>query len=583
MVVFLAVAAYANSLGNGFAFDDGAIIVENDRVREGRVAELIGSPYWPEAREGTGLYRPLSVASYAVEWELWDGRPLGFHAVNVAAHAAVSLLVLVLAAGMVPLLWATVGAAVFAIHPVHTEAVANVVGRAELYAALFFLGACWLYLRGKDWSTFGRALRLVGVGACYFLALGSKEIAVTLPGILLLLDAARAAEPGDWIRRVRDEIPVYLLLGVALAAYLGARYLALGGLLGEVTAGPLRDLTPGQRVLTSLSLWGEYLRLLVFPLDLVADYGPAVFLPSTGFNVQVAMGLLVLGLLGVVAAKTWRDDRPIALGILWFAAAVLPVSHLFFPAGTVFAERTLYLPSVGMAFVVGGLSHRIAEEATSSGTRRAAAAVGLVAALALFARTVDRNPSWFDTHTVMQTLAEEHPESHRALAYRAEGLARVGELREAERHYEAALEMAPHRHGLVVRVGVFQRERGNLDRAERLFRRVLEATSGHRTARFELANTLILQGRPREAIPVALGGLGGTPFDGRLWGAVSEAHAAMEDLPGALRARRTAVTLDPSGRRSWTRLGDLLERSGATGEAARARARASTLDPAGPR
>ena len=144
-------------------------------------------PYWPQVVNGAGLYRPVTLSSFALEWKLWNGHPAGFHLVNLAIHTAVSLLVFLLilpVAGTIP---ALVGGALFAVHPVHSEAVANVVGRSELYAALFVLGACWLFWKGTASSSSRRVARLLGIGALFVLGLGSKEMAATLPALLVLI------------------------------------------------------------------------------------------------------------------------------------------------------------------------------------------------------------------------------------------------------------------------------------------------------------------------------------------------------------------------------------------------------------
>src|SRR5262245_17116211 len=188
LVVFLALTAYANSLGNGFAYDDEGILPQNPTVTSGDWVGALGRSWWPAAAAGAGLYRPVTSASFALEWKLTGGSPTAFHAGDVLAHALVSLLVFALLLQLASPLAAAAGGLLFAIHPLHTEAVANVVGRAELYAAAFYLLACLLYLKGRHWTGASHALRLLGLGALYFLSLGSKEIGVTLPGALLLLE-----------------------------------------------------------------------------------------------------------------------------------------------------------------------------------------------------------------------------------------------------------------------------------------------------------------------------------------------------------------------------------------------------------
>src|SRR5678816_4352308 len=96
LILFLAVTAYANSLGNGFAYDDVTIVAQNPTVTAGDWRAALHRPWWPQSTPNGGLYRPLTSASFAAEWRLFRGSPLGFHAVNVLVHAVDSLLVFAL-------------------------------------------------------------------------------------------------------------------------------------------------------------------------------------------------------------------------------------------------------------------------------------------------------------------------------------------------------------------------------------------------------------------------------------------------------------------------------------------------------
>ncbi len=314
LVAFLAVAAYANSLGNGFAYDDEGIIVQNPVVTEGNWLGALSSTWWPEAQEGTGLYRPLTAASFALEWKLFQGSPLGYHALNLVFHAAGSILVFLLLLELATLPGALFGAALFAIHPLHTEAVANVVGRGELYAAVPYLLACILYWKGRQWRGIRRVGRLLGLGALYLLSLAGKEIGVTLPGVLVLLELFAPALEGDrsvpTLQRLGREAATFLLLGVVLLAYLSARFVILGTLGGELEAPIFQLVGSRARVLTAIAVWFQYARLLLFPLDLASDYDPGVLFPSEGLDGGVLLGAGVLLVLAWSAIRSWRT-RPL--------------------------------------------------------------------------------------------------------------------------------------------------------------------------------------------------------------------------------------------------------------------------------
>ncbi len=586
-VVFLAVTAYANSLGNGFAYDDDGIITQNPVVVSGDWNGALTGSWWPDPLEGAGLYRPATLTSFVAEWKLFDGGPLGFHALNVVFHALVSLLafLLLLALGSIPA--ALAGGAVFAIHPLHTEAVANVVGRAELYGALFFFAACLLYWKGRAWSGVPRYFRLLGLGLLYFLALVSKEIAVTLPGALFLLElfaplnrgCSRSSESNgepDFPRRLWGEAPVFLLLAVVLAAYLGLRHLALGTVMGELPAPIFLTIGSEARFLTALALWMQYVRLLLFPLKLAVDYDPGVLFPSEGVDLPVIFGTLILAGLIFAAARGRRRFPLVSLGLLWFGVTVLPVSNLLFPTGVILAERTLYLPSFGLSLMVAGFTH--AAQSLPLSRQRVLLVAVLFAATGLFIKTVLRNPSWMSSYMVQQTLHEENPASWRAIRARAQGLERVGELEAAGGAWDLAVKLAPMNYTLLVQAGDFHCRQGSWASCETNLRRAIQIAPGFRNAYQLLSGQMLRRDFGREGHRIALEGLARTRNDRELWASVSESYILKGDLAAAARAREAAIGADPASVYQWGRLADILEALGEAEGAARARKTADSLE-----
>lgn len=595
LVAFVAVAAYANSVGNGFAYDDEGIIEQNPVVTTGDWEGAVAGSWWPEAMEGAGLYRPFTTLAFVGEWKAFSGSPAGFHAVNVLLHGLVSVLAFVLLFELGSLGGALAGALTFAVHPVHTEAVANVVGQAELHAALFYVLACILYWKGRDWEGGARVLRLLGLGLLYFLSLASKEIGVTLPGALLLLEVAaprlRGArgdgasgengEPGGAAGlplRLRREAGVFLLLPLVLVAYLELRFFAVGTIVGEAPSPLFAAVGPQARLLSAVALWVQYVRLLLFPLDLSADYDPGVLFLSESVDVPVAAGILVILTLAVLAVRSWKARPLIAVGILWFVVAVSPVSNVFFATGVLLAERTLYLPSLGLSLVVAGLAPSVL--ALSARRRRVALAAVAVGAVALTVRTVTRNPAWLDTFVVTWTLNEEHPESWRAVRARAQGLQRVGEVQGAAEAWRLAAVLAPHDHILLVQVGDFLGRLGDGSEGEAYMRRAIAVAPRVVNSYRILGANLLRRGFGREGHRVALEGLARTGNDRALWALVSESYILKGDLPAAARARQAAIGADPEEPAEWRRLGEILAAMGDADGAGRARVRADALEAA---
>ncbi len=534
VVALVAAGAYLNALPNGFAWDDLFIVQGNPVVRAGDWMRALSSPYWPRdlSVPGAGLWRPVTSAFLALEWRAFGGAAWGFHLLNLLLHAGVSLLVYVGLLGLVGAGAASVGVAhgagarrpcvragaafvggtLFAVHPVHTEAVANVVGQGELLAALFFLAAVLLYgvRRRKGVSPLFRVGLLLLLPLLQLLSVGAKEMGITLLPVLLLLEAGVPRRVREGWRPLREEVFLYLLMGVSLLAYFALRFLVLGSVVGEVAAPELLRLSPPQRILTGVSLVTEHLRLLLFPVDLVADYGPGVLFPARGLDALAVVGGLALSALLAGGVALRRRSPVAALGIFWFLVTLLPVSHLVVPAGVLLAERTLYLPSVGLSLVAAAL---VAEAVGRAGTRARRALVGVAAALVLallLTRTVLRNPVWRSSGSVLADLAKRHPESHRVLRARAREALRAGRVQEASVLLERALLLEPDHFTVLTEAGGAFAVAGRYPEAETALRRAVEVAPGSPAAYVLLARFLLDRGRTRAAREVALEGLART-------------------------------------------------------------------------
>lgn len=569
LVAVLAAAVFSNSLKNGFAYDDQGIVVQNPVVTAGDAWAALGEPYWA-GEAGVGrLYRPVVQAAFASQWKAFEGEARGFHFVNVVLHAAVSVLVGLLCGhfagamgggspGRPRAIAALIGGGLFAVHPVHVEAVANVVGQAELWSAFGVLAAVVLHLETRDAEFGKRLLGTLGIGALFGLAFGAKEIAVVLPVLLLLVEAGESPEGGRLFDRLTLQLPRILLLGAVGAFLLAARYSVLGALAGEDVTAVLAGLGPGERLAHVLPLWTEYLRLLVWPVSLAADYDPGVIYPASGpSTIQTAVGAIVLVAWVGGAAWLWGRSRAVALGLAWFLLAILPVSNVFFATGSLMAERTLYLPSVGLSLAVAAIMARTAT--TPLRTRRLAAALAGVVLVGLSVRSFARTPTWESSFTVMQALVRDHPTSWRAHKARAEGLVNVGRLDEAAAAYRSGVEALPTRFDMVAATGAFFKEQRRLDEARPYLERAVTLQPERPSPWVLLGELELLQGRFREAHEVATRGIASAVESAELWGVLSEAYVGGGLLPAAIRAREAALARRPDWPEGWRRLGELLE------------------------
>ncbi|MGH7500180.1 MAG: tetratricopeptide repeat protein [Longimicrobiales bacterium] len=465
-IVLMAIATFANSLWNGFALDDNAIIATNPRVHQLADQSLIWlTPYWPNFGRTLGLWRPLTIFGYAVQWSIGDGATWVFHAANIALHALASVLVFALLRTLASRAGALAGALLFAVHPLHTEVVANVVGQAELLAASAVLGACILYASRPDGIALSRG-RAAGIVSCFALGMLAKEGAIVIPPLLVALDLAQRrltldrSSASRWLRAIA--VPMLMLLAVLLAYFI-VRIQVLGSIGGIDAAPNLPFLREEGRIFSAFRAWPEYVRLLVFPFDLSADYSPGVILPATGFTPMVTLGLVLLIGTAILALATPVRPRT-GLVAAWFLITVFPVSNLVLPIGVLMAERILYLPSVAIAMVAAHAWDWAAARARGARLRVAAAAAAVV--LVAFAlKSVARNPDWKDTEAVWAALLEDHPESYRAQWVNGELAERAGRLDLARGYWEVAARIWPDDPALLNELAILYLRLEETDRA----------------------------------------------------------------------------------------------------------------------
>ncbi|MBM3907440.1 MAG: hypothetical protein FJ363_05070 [Gemmatimonadetes bacterium] len=473
-IALLALAASVTSLGNGFTYDDRWIIAENGRVHELRpLWKYFEERYWP-MQNGAGLYRPFVIFAYAIQWQLGGGSPFVFHAVNVALAAVAAVAAFWVLGFLVPTRVAWVASALFAVHPVHVEAVANVVGQAELWAALLILLAMGLYLRERRAGPLRRQTGLA-ILALFSFGIFTKEHVIVLPALLLAAELLlfRDAPVLDRIRRLR--LLLWPLVAVAVA-YLAIRVQVLGDVGGDVEHPSLMRQDMLDRAFIMLNVVPEYARLMLVPVRLFADYSPRqleVF--NTPHVTHLAGALLILSTTALFAL-TVRRQPAVAFGLAWFAVIVAPVTNVLIPTGILLAERTLYLPSLGamlaVAVALDVLHARIRHQTPR--TRYAVPVFCAVALIAGVARSSARNPFWHDTDTAFATMVDEAPLNFKAHFAHGGQLFTHRKNREAELEWRLAIALMPNYHGVYMNLAHKYREAHRCDAALPLYRKALE-------------------------------------------------------------------------------------------------------------
>ncbi|HXM37442.1 MAG TPA: tetratricopeptide repeat protein [Gemmatimonadales bacterium] len=425
----VAAAVAAPSIRNGFVADDRWVIAERPLLQHPpSVAAVLREPYWP-ATFGGALWRPAVLAAYALDYRL-GGSPHWFHAVNVCWAGLAAALLTLLACRLSDPTTGLVAGLLFAVHPVHVEAVANVVGRAELMAAAGYATALLCALRAERQRAY-----LIGVALAAAFAIASKELAATLPAAVLLVYVGRPAGVRAGVRAalLPAAVAVVPIVGYyVLHAWVGAGILSAGG-----TAAGLERLGLVQRAWAMLPLSLEWWRLLLFPAHLSADYSPGGLVVSTDLTPAHILGALVWAFAGWVAWR-WRRTVPgIALGLAWMIITVSPVANIVVPTELLVAERTLYLPSFGIAFALasGGMA--------VPWPQRRRIAVLIVVLLLGAARSVARVTVWHDDETLFQALKRDAPRSYRTVWMVGKDEFQAGRWGSGEQLLREAIALAP--------------------------------------------------------------------------------------------------------------------------------------------
>ncbi len=380
---------YANTLRNGYVYDDRSLYTENEYVQAGwsGIPKILSTDAYNslyrsadmENRLQAGRYRPLSMVTFAAEVGTVGQHAWLSHLINVLLYGVVVVLLYRLL--LVRLFPGDAGLClviglIFALHPVHTEVVANVKSRDELLSLLFMVLTC------------GAAFRSLPRCALWFvLALLSKEYAVTLLVLIPLLGVLDPAKP-----RMRSTL---LVLGAVLAGYLAWRFHVVGLSAGENTSllnNPFAHATVLGALATKLLVLWKYLLLLVWPHPLAYDYSFAQIPYATLGDVRVwgAVVIHVLAAGGLLIA--WRRGSPLAFGLMFYGATLGLISNLVVNSATMMGERLLFHPSVGFAMLLGWGGMRLAR----SGYAMPVGLVAMLAAGMAAGKVVTRNLDWKD-------------------------------------------------------------------------------------------------------------------------------------------------------------------------------------------
>jgi Tfp pilus assembly protein PilF len=605
-LLVLAWVPYLNTLGNAFVYDDIPQLVDNPYVHSFRfLGKIFASTVWSfQGAQGvTNYYRPLMSLSYLVCYNLFGPISFGFHLVNLVFHAGVVLLLFALSERLFSdRLWALAAAGLFALHPIHTESVAWIAGLPDLQLSFFFLLTflCYVHLERAGPEQRAPWQMYVPMLANYGLALLSKEQALVLPALAAVYEHFYRDDRS--VTSLRLKLSRYLPLFATAAAYLVFRIIGFGGFAPSVSR---PELGWSGVILSAIALTGGYLWKLIWPAHLSAFY---VFHESHSIrDPRVLAGLAGLLICLALFVWLWRTAHEVSFAFLWMGATLAPVLNARWLPAAVFAERYLYLPSVGFCWLAGWAATKAWRAApTEKPTpvrqllwRTMPVAVGVVAIL-YGARTIRRNRDWRSDEVVYRRILDEQPDAqfirtNLGVVYfdrgdmagaEREWLRSLGPLRpypatlndlgllrssqkrydEATSYFEQAMQLRPNYVDPYKNLAVAYAEMGRTADAEREFRKAVELAPLNSGVRDAYGHFLLGQSRPVEAQEQFAASAENDPNDDA-FSNLGDLLVRGGDTEKARAAYKAALALNAFDNRAYLGLAAIDEQAGRTADA----------------
>ena len=496
LLILLAVLCYGNSLFNGFVYDDEQQILQNPYIKSWHyLPQIFSTTVWSfvGAAGTTNYYRPLMTFTFLALWQIFKDLPFGFHLFNVTLNAAVVVLVFV--AGRQLFQDRRVGwiaAALFAIHPVHTEVVDWIAAVPELEVTLFVLLTFWLFtqLDKGSWK-----LHLATV-VSFALAVLCKEPALMFAPLAIAFE--HFVRPDNRDTSLVTKMRRYVPLCAVAAAYLLLR-VALFGKLAPVLHHP--KLTWPQAIYSGFALVAGYTKYLFWPAPLSAFH---VFHPSVSpWEIPVVLGAFVVLIAGVLILYLSKRDPTAAFCIFWMGVTIAPVLNARWMATNVFTERYLYLPSVGFCWLVARYAVRLWDRSSASPVawpRKLLVAAPAVIAVLSVSSVARRNRIWRDDMTLYSRTLQTDPDAAIIRSNLAGFYFQNGDLARAEQEWITALAGKPDNVVTMNALGELYTQQGRYAEAENMLKRAINDKPLYGSPHYNYGILLQKTGRMPEAL-----------------------------------------------------------------------------------
>ncbi len=541
LVPLIAILVYIPSFNADFTLDDVLIVEENTYVRSlDKIPDIWTSHYWAGKVDATdkGLYRPLTLTSYNLQYALSGKNAAAFHLVNILLHALLCIVLM----WCVTLLFsdqrlAILSGLLFAIHPIHTEAVAGIVGRAEIMTALFILLAMISY---HQWVKDNKLKWLGFLLLSSFAAMTSKEHGFLIPAIIGLQETYYFFSQKKYA--VKDKKKWIAFGTVSLLAVL--LWIFRSTITGPTASHEMwASVSTGDRMATALRTTVEYIGMHIVPIHLSADYWVHE-VPIVGFgNLGVLLSTVVIVALLIGTWGLKLRWPVVSWGVLFFFLMLLPVSNFLFAAGFLKAERILYIPSIGLIIAMAFLLLKLFE---SKKGRIPAMVLALLMILFFVGKTFLRAGDWKNNYTLSIATLKTSPNSPRFNNMMGLELKAKKQGKEALVYFEKAVKSNPNHVPALVNLGLAYRNLGQYEEAAAILEKALELNPNTLATYVNLMSVYRSLNNNKKNLSVAKKALAKYPQSAPIIWNAANAYHLMGDMSTANELRARARNIDPT-------------------------------------
>ena len=415
ILMILAFTVFANTLTHGFVLDDLAVIEQNKFVQQGftGIPKLLTTFYWEGYwNSNAGLYRPLSMVSFAIEWGISPNNPFLHHLINVLLYSISIGALYRLLRSLFPdfSMWIPFCISLlFAVHPIHTEVVANIKSRDEILCFLFFV-LTFRYVIKNGLHTLKHQII---ASSLFLLCLLSKEAGVLfLPimGIYVLL-----FQKLSFLKTARLFLPLVLVTIAWLALH---QYVIQSSSFERITYSYLDNSVvgcpdAGSQVATGIAIFGKYLFSGFVPLTMSYDYSYNQIPCETFGSPVVLVTLIILIGIAYLIYKNWKTKPAISFGLLYFLISIALVSNIFTLIGATMGDRLLYAPVLGICIVVVFGVYYLFQQTTIETYKHSAFYSIVMIAFFFSIMSMKRNRVWESNETLFAADVLNAPNSSR--------------------------------------------------------------------------------------------------------------------------------------------------------------------------